>query len=89
MSRHRGPDFFVPEEERCEAIVKGVPSYHWQWMRIDHRCPRKANQSRGFHVVCHIHARAKQVNFIAENQQDEKSVENPVNVLKKEGTRRL
>jgi hypothetical protein len=63
MSRHDGPDFFVPDDERCEAIVKGMPSYSYEWMRHDHRCPRKANQSRGPYTVCHIHARAKQVRF--------------------------
>jgi hypothetical protein len=63
MSKHSGPDFYVPDEEKCEAIVKGIRGYVFEWQRIDHRCPRRANQGRNGHVVCHIHARSKEVNF--------------------------
>ena len=66
MSQHSGPHWdVVTDDQRCEAIVKGMPSYHWEWMRVDHRCPRRANQGRAGHMVCHIHGRAKQVNFMA------------------------
>ena len=60
-SKDSGPDFYVPEEERCHALVKGKTSYVFVWMRYDHRCPRRANQMRNFVPVCHIHARAKKI----------------------------
>jgi len=68
MSRHSGPHFTLPPDgQRCEALVKGHPSYHWEWMRTDHRCPRKACQTRGlsFDVrvisVCYQHAKSKAI----------------------------
>jgi hypothetical protein len=61
MSRHDGPDFYVPEDQRCEALVAGHRSWHWKWLRVDHRCPRRANQMRAGLAVCHIHGRSKQV----------------------------
>jgi hypothetical protein len=64
VSHHKGPDFRLPpDDQRCEAIVQGHPSYNWEWMRVDHRCPRRANQGRVGRMVCHIHARAKEVRF--------------------------
>lgn len=68
MSRHSGPHFTVPpDDQRCEAMVRGIPSYNFEWQRLDHRCPRRANQTRGlpFSVetiaVCHAHARSKTI----------------------------
>lgn len=65
MSHHDGPHFTLPApEDRCQAIVKGQPSYHWKWMREDHQCPRKANQGRAGKLVCHQHAKAKDVTYV-------------------------
>lgn len=63
MSRHSGPEFVAPNDIRCEAIVKGHPSWNWQWCRVDHQCPRKANQMRGLHKVCYQHAEVKNVKY--------------------------
>lgn len=61
MSYHSRPEFVAPTDQRCEALVKGRLSFHYEWMRVDHQCPRRANQMRGTLSVCHIHARAKRV----------------------------
>lgn len=61
MTRHSGPEYVAPDDERCEALVKGQPSWNFEWMRHDHRCPRRANQMRGLISVCHVHARAKRI----------------------------
>lgn len=61
MSGHIGPEYTAPSSQRCEALVKGKPSWHWEWVKVDHRCPKTANQMRAGIAVCHIHARAKQV----------------------------
>lgn len=62
MTIHSGPHFNVPpDDQRCEALVKGQPSYVFEWMKHDHRCPRRANQMRGTIAVCHQHARARNV----------------------------
>lgn len=62
MTQHSGPDFKVPEQgDRCQAIVKGQPNWNWQWMRVDHQCPKTANQGRDGKLVCHVHARAKTI----------------------------
>jgi len=63
MSRHSGPEYVAPDDIRCDAIVKGHPSYNWDWLKIDHRCPRKANQMRGLHSACYQHAEAKNVKW--------------------------
>lgn len=59
MSNHRSPEGVAPDDVRCEALVKGHPGYHWQWVQHDHRCPKRANQMRADVAVCHIHARSK------------------------------
>lgn len=64
MSRHSGPEYTAPDDIRCEAIVKGHPSYHWEWVRKDHRCPKKANQMRAGYAVCYQHATVKNVEYI-------------------------
>lgn len=61
MTRHSGPEGVAPDDERCEALVKGHLGWNFEWMRHDHRCPRRANQMRGLISVCHVHARAKRV----------------------------
>jgi hypothetical protein len=63
MSRHSGPHYTAPDDERCEALVPGHPDYNWRWMRVDHRCPRRANQGRDGHIVCFQHAAAKTVTY--------------------------
>ena len=64
MSRHSGPDFRVPpSDERCEAMVRGIPNYNFEWQRRDHRCPRRANQSRAGRSVCYQHGAAKKVRW--------------------------
>lgn len=68
MSQHSGPHFQVaPDDQRCEAIVKGKKSHHWEWQRVDRRCPLRANQGRAGHLVCHVHAKTKEVEFNDEN----------------------
>jgi hypothetical protein len=60
VSRHSGPDFTVPpDDQRCEALVKGKSAPYFEWQREDHRCPRRAVQCRGPIAVCPGHARAK------------------------------
>lgn len=66
MSRHSGPGATIPpDDQRCEALVVGHPSWNWEWMRVDHRCPKVACQSREVDreivSVCHVHARARSV----------------------------
>jgi hypothetical protein len=64
VSRHEGPDFrVVPDDQRCEAMVRGVKSHNFEWQRVDHRCPREANQGRAGRMVCHIHGRSKRVEW--------------------------
>lgn len=64
MSQHSGPHFrVVPDDERCEAIVLGIAHCYWEWQRVDHRCPRRANQGRAGRMVCHLHAKAKEVKY--------------------------
>jgi hypothetical protein len=77
MSQHSGPHFnVVANDLRCEAMVAGIPSYHWEWQRLDHRCPRRANQSRAGRLVCYQHGAAKKVQWhnggtsVAETPQD-------------------
>lgn len=64
MSRNSGPEYTAPNDQRCEVLVKGQPSYSFEWMRHDHRCPKTANQMRGPKAVCHLHAKAKRVSYI-------------------------
>lgn len=59
MSFHSGPEGQAPDDQRCEALVKGHPSWFYEWANADHRCPKRANQMRGDHAVCHLHAKAK------------------------------
>jgi hypothetical protein len=40
---------------RCEAFVRGWRRAPFEWMRLDHRCPRKANQARMGRSVCWQH----------------------------------
>lgn len=61
MSYHSGPEYTAPDDQRCEALVKGHPSWHYEWVKVDHRCPKTANQMRGQLAVCHLHAKAKTV----------------------------
>lgn len=61
MSYHSGPEYVAPDDLRCMALVKGQPSWVFEWMKHDHRCPRKANQMRGQLAVCYQHAQAKVV----------------------------
>lgn len=67
MSNHYGPEGLAPDEVRCEALVRGHKGWNWQWCKVDHRCPKRANQMRGAFSVCHIHARAKKVECYHEN----------------------
>lgn len=64
MSKHSGPEYTAPAEQRCEALVRGHPSWHFEWVRYDHQCPRRANQARGGHLVCYQHAAAKNVIYV-------------------------
>lgn len=61
MTHHTGPEYTAPNEQRCEALVKGQPSWVFKWMQVDHRCPRKANQMRGQLAVCYQHANSKKL----------------------------
>jgi len=64
MSRHSGPEYTAPDEVRCQALVKGHPSWHWEWLRVDHQCPKRANQMRAGHLVCYLHAKMKDPTYI-------------------------
>ncbi len=66
MSFDSGPEYTAPDEQRCDALVRGHPSWTFIWMRSDHRCPKTANQSRAGKSVCHAHARAKQVEWFSQ-----------------------
>jgi hypothetical protein len=61
VTRHSGPESEVPDDQRCEALVKGHPAWVFEWMKVDHRCPKRANQCRSGRAVCHIHARSKTI----------------------------
>ncbi len=58
---HSGPEFTAPDDQRCEALVPGHPSWYQEYTRHNHRCHKTAQQSRGGMVVCHVHARAREV----------------------------
>jgi len=59
------PEFCAPQDQRCEAMTRGVEGYTFQtWRKHPHQCVRRANQSREGHAVCHIHARAKTVSYV-------------------------
>jgi hypothetical protein len=60
MTRTR-PKFVAREDLRCEALVKGHPSWNFEWAKVDHRCPKVANQMRGELAVCHLHGKAKEI----------------------------
>lgn len=68
MTFHSGPEYEAPGEVRCDALVKGQPGWNFEWMRHDHRCPRKANQMRGLHQVCYQHATAKSVQYFKKEE---------------------
>lgn len=59
MTYQSRPEYEAPGDIRCQAIVPGHPSWHFEWMRHDHQCPRKANQMRGPYRVCYQHAAMK------------------------------
>jgi hypothetical protein len=63
VTRHSGPDFEVPpDDQRCEALIRGKTksaALGWQWMMVDHRCPRRANQTRMGRSVCWQHGAVK------------------------------
>lgn len=65
--RQSGPEYTAPDDQRCEALVKGHLNYSFAWMRKDHRCPKGAQQTRvtsqssKIIAVCHVHARANAV----------------------------
>ena len=40
------PKWSVPIEARCEAIAKPVKQDWRQWVKIERRCQRPANQGR-------------------------------------------
>jgi hypothetical protein len=67
MTNQRGPEYTAPDDQRCEALVKGHLNYTFEWMRKDHRCPKGATQSRGLTssarviACCYLHAKAKNV----------------------------
>lgn len=61
MTNHYRAEYVAPDDQRCQALVKGQPSYVFAWMKVDHQCPKTANQMRGHIAVCHLHARAKNV----------------------------
>ncbi len=61
MTYQTRPEYEAPAEDRCVATVPGHPGYNFEWMRHDHRCPRRANQMRGPHAVCFQHAKAKEI----------------------------
>lgn len=65
MTYQHRPEYTAPDDQRCEALVTGQPSYNFEWMRHDHRCPRKANQMRGQMAVCYQHARSKNLKRFA------------------------
>lgn len=66
MTFHSGPEYEAPDEVRCEALVKGHPTWNFEWVKHDHRCPRKANQMRGQRQVCWQHAKMKEANYVSQ-----------------------
>lgn len=61
MSYHSRPEYIAPQDQRCGALVSGHKSWAYDWAKIDHQCPKTANQMRGPIPVCHIHAKARKV----------------------------
>lgn len=59
MSNHTSAEYVAPDDIRCGALVKGQPTWVFAWMKIDHQCPKRANQMRGDTQVCHLHAKSK------------------------------
>lgn len=47
MSYHARPEYIAPDEQRCGALVPGHPSWAYDWAKVDHQCPKTANQMRG------------------------------------------
>lgn len=71
VSGHAGPEYTAPDDQRCEALVRGQPGWNWAWVKVNHRCPKTANQMRAGIAVCHLHAKAKTVEkFRAEMVKD-------------------
>lgn len=63
MTFHSGPEYAAPDKDRCEAVVLGRSS-RYDWIKIDHCCPRKANQMRGSHLVCWQHAKMREIRYV-------------------------
>lgn len=58
MSNHHGPENGAPDEQRCEAMVRGTGNArYFLWTRYDRRCSKRVNQSRDGLAVCHVHAK--------------------------------
>jgi hypothetical protein len=51
-------------KDQCEAVVPGHPTWAYEWVRVDHQCPRRANQGREGRLVCWQHAQAKQIHYV-------------------------
>lgn len=68
MTFQHAPEYVAPDDVRCEALVKGQPSYTFEWMRHDHQCPRQSNQMRGTHQVCWQHARMKHPSYMEKDE---------------------
>ena len=60
MSNQAGPENVAPDNQRCNALVKGTgKKRYFEWTRYDRRCSRKANQARDGVAVCYLHAQVK------------------------------
>lgn len=66
MSNHDHPECCPPDDQRCDAFVKGAEKPYYRWMGHDRRCPRKAVQTREGAAVCHVHDRVKTLKLWSE-----------------------
>lgn len=55
-------EHIAPDDLRCDALVRSKRGWP-DWARVDHRCPRCAQQSRAAHSVCYTHAIVERVEW--------------------------
>lgn len=62
MTYRDRPEFEAPADIRCDALVLGKPGWP-DWAQHNHRCPRRATQSRAGRAVCWQHGALKEINW--------------------------
>jgi hypothetical protein len=65
MTYRDRPEYTAPSDIRCDALVAGKKGWP-DWAQKDHRCPRRATQSRCGKSVCWQHAEIDNIRFVEE-----------------------